>query len=310
MSTRSQEQVTDPDDPLVDELAVRQLQWRLRHRHHDPQAAAAAALALVRGLLPSSRLFRTPEGVLWLGPDGEHTPVYDVHAPDPADVPRLRRLAMELAGSPLGTSSWPGEPSREAFVADAGFTLTATTMRLDVAGALPGEELADRVEPVAMSAAEVAAYRDRSVAAYAAEREAAGESAALAWKTSVASFDEILPGGRPGPDQHLFTVHHAGETVGVLWVCRRWPAQAWVYDVEVDAAHRGLGLGAATMAWAGRWARAQGLAWLGLNVFGHNTRARGLYERLGYVVEEEHWALASASGSGGRQALSSGESTE
>lgn len=290
MSDLTQEQVTDPDDPLVRRLAERQLVWRLRHHHVDEAAARAEALGLVHELLPGSRLLRTPVGVLWLGPDGEQTPVYDVLAGDPTDVPRLRDLATSLAGGPLATSTWPGEPSREAFVADGTFSLSATTMRLDVTGRLPGEELADRVAAVPMASWEVLAYRDRSVASYAAERQAAGESGELAMKTAVASFDQMLPGGRPGADQHLFTLRAGGERVGALWVCRRWPAQAWVYDVVVEPAQRGRGLGAAAMVHAALWTRAQGLAWLGLNVFGHNAHARGLYERLGYVVEEQHHA--------------------
>lgn len=295
----SPEPVTDPGDPLVHALAERQYAWRLRHRYDDAASAREAALDLVRRLLPDSRLLRTDAGVLWLGPDGEHTPVHDVWAADPAavgeQVAALRDLATRLAGAPLGTSVLPGEPSREAFVADGSFGLSATTMRLDVRGALPGESLLQRVEVVPMSEAEVAAYRTTAVASYAAERQAAGESAELARRVSEASFDELLPGGRPGPGQHLFTVRHAGERAGLVWVGRRWPAQAWVYDVEVDPAWRGHGLGAAAMVHAARWTRAEGMAWLGLNVFGPNAHARSLYGRLGYVVEEEHWARSSTS---------------
>jgi GNAT superfamily N-acetyltransferase len=293
----SPEPVTDPEDPVVHVLAERQYAWRLRHRYDDAASARHAALDLVRRLLPDSRLLRTEAGVLWLGPDEEHTLVLDVWAADPAavgeQVAELRDLATRLAGAPLGTSVLPGEPSREAFVADGSFHLGATTMRLDVRGALPGEDLVRRVEVTPMTEAEVAAYRSTAVASYAAERQAAGESAELARRTSEASFAELLPGGRPGPGQHLFTVRHGGERAGLVWVARRWPAQAWVYDVEVEPAWRGHGLGAAAMVHAARWTRAEGMAWLGLNVFGPNTHARSLYERLGYVVEEEHWARSS-----------------
>lgn len=295
----SPEPVTDPEDPLVHVLAERQHAWRLRHRYDDAASGREAALGLVRRLLPDSRLLRTDAGVLWLGPDEEHTLVLDVWAADPeavrVQVAELRDLATRLAGAPLGSSVLPGEPSREAFVADGSFHLGATTMRLDVRGALPGEDLLRRVEVTPMTEAEVAAYRSTAVASYAAERQAAGESAELARRTSEASFDELLPGGRPGPGQHLFTVRHGGERAGLVWVGRRWPAQAWVYDVEVEPSRRGHGLGAAAMVHAARWTRAEGMAWLGLNVFGPNAHARSLYERLGYVVEEEHWARSSTS---------------
>lgn len=288
MSHLSQEQVTDPHDPLVAKLAERQWAWRLRHRYADAAEGRAAALALVQELLDGSRLLRTPVGFVWLGPDGEHTPVYDVRADDVAHVPALRDLATSLAGARLGTSSWPGEPSREAFVADGSFRLAATTMRLDVTGPVPGEALAERVSLAPMTPVEVEEFLQGAVETYAAEREAAGESRELARKTSSATFDELLPGGRPGPGHALFTLRHEGERAGLVWVTRRWPTQAWVYDVEVVPALRGRGLGAAAMVHAARWTREQGVPWLGLNVFGPNTHARGLYERLGYVVEEEH----------------------
>ena len=291
MSDVGQEQVTDPDDPLVAELAERQYGWRLRHRYADAAAGREAARALVLELFPESRLLRTTAGFVWLGPDGEHTPVHDVRAHDPGDpgaVASLRDLATRVAGSRLGTGVWPGEPSREAFVADGTFRLTAATMRLDVTGPVPGEELAARAELVPMTDAEVTAYRDGAVATYARSREEAGESAELAMKTSVASFDELLPDGRPGSGHHLFHVRHEGQVAGIVWVCLRWPAQAWVYDVEVDPDRRGRGLGAAAMVHAARWTRSRGVPWLGLNVFGPNAHARSLYERLGYVLEEEH----------------------
>jgi GNAT superfamily N-acetyltransferase len=296
VSGLQQEHVTDPGHPLVAELADRQWRWRLRYRYPDERTGWAAAQDLVHELLGTSRLVSTPVGFVWLGPDGEHTPVLDVRAdvPDAASLAALRELATELAGSPLATSVLPGEPSREGFAADGTFTRTATAMRLDVTRPVPGEELASRVEIVPMSDLDVADYRAVAVTSYARSREEAGESAELARRTSEASFDELLPGGRPGPGHQLFTIRHAGQRAGVLWVCRRWPTQAWVYDVEVDPAWRGHGLGAAAMVHAARWTRGAGVPWLGLNVFGPNTHARSLYERLGYLVEEEHVARSSS----------------
>jgi ribosomal protein S18 acetylase RimI-like enzyme len=291
-----QEYVTDPGHPLVAELADRQWRWRLRYRYPDERTGRAAARDLVHELFGSSRLVRTPVGFVWLGPDGEHTPVLDVRAdvPDAASLAALRELATELAGSPLATSVLPGEPSREGFAADGTFRRAATAMRLDVTRPVPGEELAGRVEIVPMSDVEVAAYRAAAVTSYARSREEAGESAQLARRTSEASFDELLPGGRPGTGHRLFTVRHAGQRAGMLWVCHRWPIQAWVYDVEVDPQWRGHGLGAAAMVHAAHWTRSAGVPWLGLNVFGPNAHARSLYERLGYLVEEEHVARPSS----------------
>lgn len=292
MSSLIQEHITDPGHPLVAELAERQYRWRIRFRYADESAGRAAASELVAGLLPDSRLVRTRGGFLWLGPGTGHTghtPVFDVAADDVSDVPALRDLAAGLAAAPLGPSVVPGEPALEAFVADGSFRLAATHMRLDVTGALPGEELADRVEVVPMSDDEASAVRRDSVATYARTREEAGESPELARSIAEASFTEMFPGGRPKQGDHHFTVLAGGARAGVLWVAARWPAQAWVYNVEIDPALRGRGLGAAAMVCAARWTREQGVPWLGLNVFGPNRHARALYGRLGYVVEEEHY---------------------
>lgn len=287
------DEITDPTHPVVTELVERQYAWRWRYRYPDATSAREAAGAAVRELLPGSRLLQTEAGVLWLGPDEEFTFVYDVWARDPGQVAtqvaELRALAGRLAGAPLMAGLLPGEPSREAFIGSGDFVLSGTTMRLDVTEQLPAESLRSRVELISMTDDKVAGYRARAVTAYAHERQAAGESADLARRTSEASFEQLLPGGRPGPDQYLFTVRHSGQPAGWLWVCRRWPAQGWVYDVAIDAALRGQGLGAAAMVHAAAWARGHGLTWLGLNVFGQNTHARSLYERLGYRVEESYW---------------------
>lgn len=60
------------------------------------------------------------------------------------------------------------------------------------------------------------------------------------------------------------------------------PASWWVWDIVVDPGHRGKGFGRQAMNLAEEYARAHGARTLGLNVFGFNQSARGLYESLGY----------------------------
>ncbi len=77
-----------------------------------------------------------------------------------------------------------------------------------------------------------------------------------------------------------------GEPVGSLWL-GPYPERAgagWVYDVEIDENRRGEGLGRVAMLAAERIGREAGWSALGLNVFGHNARARALYDSLGYAV--------------------------
>ncbi len=99
-----------------------------------------------------------------------------------------------------------------------------------------------------MTEDEVTAFAEGAVATYAARGRRRGSRPALALATARASFDEMIPAGRPGPGQHLFTVRHEAERAGVLWMGdalagaglglrRRGRAEAW----------RGRGLGAAAM---------------------------------------------------------------
>ncbi|KSU64869.1 GNAT family N-acetyltransferase [Arthrobacter sp. NIO-1057] len=73
--------------------------------------------------------------------------------------------------------------------------------------------------------------------------------------------------------------------VGYLWVGQDTsgdPTSWWVWDIVVEAEHRGHGFGRQAMILAEDYARSHGGQTLGLNVFGFNKTARGLYESLGY----------------------------
>jgi GNAT superfamily N-acetyltransferase len=58
-----------------------------------------------------------------------------------------------------------------------------------------------------------------------------------------------------------------------------------VVDIVVARAGEGRGVGRALLAAAERWAEEAGYAWLTLNVFEGNARARRIYEQAGYIAE-------------------------
>ena len=131
----------------------------------------------------------------------------------------------------------------------------------------------------------VAAFVDRLRRDYVADRVTAGETREVAERQTEAQLADLMPSGRPAEGQLLFEVVEDGAAVGVIWLGRRadlGPGAWWVYDVEVDAAHRGRGLGRAAMELAEAEVRSMGGSHLGLNVFGANAVARRLYESLGY----------------------------
>ena len=132
--------------------------------------------------------------------------------------------------------------------------------------------------------AELGAWLEAQSRDYVEERIASGESRAAAEANSARTLGLLFPGGRPVRGQIVGAIVHEGRSVGALWVgpTGRDPQRWWVWDIAVDAEHRGRGLGREAMLLAEELAMAAGATYLGLNVFGHNTVARRLYASLGY----------------------------
>ena len=99
-------------------------------------------------------------------------------------------------------------------------------------------------------------------------------------------IERLFSNGLPSSDQFVFVVEADGESVGELWVAERdgdLGRGLWIYDVQIDEAHRGRGYGREAMLFAEEEARRRGLGRVALNVFGGNAAARGLYQSLGYI---------------------------
>ncbi|HEY3632292.1 MAG TPA: GNAT family N-acetyltransferase [Jatrophihabitantaceae bacterium] len=108
----------------------------------------------------------------------------------------------------------------------------------------------------------------------------------------------LLPDGNATAGQLLFVAVDGagggdGAAVGTLWLSTTTPDgldAGWIYDVEIDASHRGKGYGRELMRLAEHKCRELGLTSLGLNVFGPNVVARQLYESLGYEITAQSMA--------------------
>jgi len=134
---------------------------------------------------------------------------------------------------------------------------------------------------------EVAAYLAHARDHYVSERIRAGDAPVVAARNADQSFSRAFPDGRPAPPNLVFTVEHDGRPAGVLWIGpqgAQTPDRWWVWDIVIDEAFRGQGVGRQTMLLAETEARARGAIELGLNVFAHNEVAAGLYRSLGYEV--------------------------
>lgn len=94
----------------------------------------------------------------------------------------------------------------------------------------------------------------------------------------------VLPDGLTSPDVWVWAVEHDGRRVGTVFVGIRREG-AWLYDITISEDERGRGYGRAAMLALEDAVRALGHESIGLNVWGGNETARGLYRSLGYVEQ-------------------------
>jgi ribosomal protein S18 acetylase RimI-like enzyme len=96
----------------------------------------------------------------------------------------------------------------------------------------------------------------------------------------------LIPDGMLTPG-HVFQVaEDAGVAVGHVWFALRESdgrPLVWIYDLEVDEAHRGRGHGRRIMELVEDAARGFGTDRIELNVFAGNEPGLSLYRSLGYV---------------------------
>ena len=90
---------------------------------------------------------------------------------------------------------------------------------------------------------------------------------------------ELSPGGKRAGYVFATTKHD--------YFTRAAHAHVEVIAVE-DGAER-QGVARSLMDAVEHWAKRRGYAWVTLNVFDRNTRAKGLYDRLGYLPETIHY---------------------
>lgn len=144
-----------------------------------------------------------------------------------------------------------------------------------------------------MTADEYAAWKQLSIEGYAdASLARSGGDHGLALRRSHESFAQLLPDGAATAGTRLLTLTVDATPAGDLWIRHHWPRyrdpepgtdQTFTFDVAVHASRRGRGLGRAAMLVVERAALEVGDRQLGLNVFGDNNVATGLYRSLGYT---------------------------
>ncbi|MEU3465106.1 GNAT family N-acetyltransferase [Streptomyces sp. NPDC006733] len=143
-----------------------------------------------------------------------------------------------------------------------------------------------------MSGAEYEVWNEQQTIGYVESLVARGVPFAQASARAETEHGAILPDGHRTEGTRLLTLVHRGQDVGTLWLRLRDAADAavpaWVYSVEVAEEYRGQGHGRTLMLLAERECLDAGVADLGLNVFGGNTRALRLYQSLRYATVRQY----------------------
>ncbi|WP_085899304.1 GNAT family N-acetyltransferase [Kiloniella majae] len=139
---------------------------------------------------------------------------------------------------------------------------------------------------VPMTEADYPVWRERGIKAYAEDKAQSGYSLENAQKLSEESYATSLPKGVNTPDNYIFTILNASEQpVGALWFAVKedyGKKTAFIYDIEINLAERGKGLGKATMLALEAEIKKLGINRIGLHVFAFNKTAHALYASLGY----------------------------
>ena len=141
-----------------------------------------------------------------------------------------------------------------------------------------------------MRAETYADYLDAAVSGYAEDNIASGRwPREGALERSRTEFLALLPQGLATADNYLYEIRSEDDArlVGYLWFAveeRHGIRGAFVYDVEIKAAHRRRGHAKRAFLALEALVAALGLDSIGLHVFGHNAGAQALYTQLGYDV--------------------------
>jgi ribosomal protein S18 acetylase RimI-like enzyme len=137
-----------------------------------------------------------------------------------------------------------------------------------------------------MPADRLAAWIEQGHRHYIDSRMRSGESREVATEKALRSRAENFPDGKPLDTHRVFDVVADDVTVGCLWL-GPLPACStdwWVFDIEIDDAHRRKGYARRALELGESVVRDLGATTLGLNVFGYNTGAKELYDSLGFEV--------------------------
>ncbi|MFI5271743.1 MAG: GNAT family N-acetyltransferase [Ktedonobacterales bacterium] len=136
-----------------------------------------------------------------------------------------------------------------------------------------------------MTEEEFAAFKAKTYEDYAEERASVeGADVERERENARKQIDDLMVDGLRSEVHHYWKAVAPGDgVVGELWVfVDDAQKRAFIYFIGTDEAYRGKGYGQQTLEALEAAMRPLGVRHIALNVFGANTTARRLYERMGY----------------------------
>jgi len=102
-------------------------------------------------------------------------------------------------------------------------------------------------------------------------------------------FVKYLPKGLETPNNDVCTLvdPESGRGVGMIWYAYQPESTRpywFIFDFSIDPEQRRHGYASQALTALEQRAREQGIQSIELHVFGHNTAARALYEKMGFEI--------------------------
>lgn len=98
-----------------------------------------------------------------------------------------------------------------------------------------------------------------------------------------AELANLLPNDEKTENNFLYSILNDNHVIGMIWLAQTGSEEGFIYEISIDDQFQGRGFGKEAMKRLEEVARNLGMKKIGLHVFGHNQRAIGLYEKLGYI---------------------------
>ncbi len=134
-----------------------------------------------------------------------------------------------------------------------------------------------------MSDAEFDSFKESTMKSFAAGNVTAGNwDETGAESRATAMLEQLLPDGATTAGHRFYTISGEPGDIGTLWIFTNGET-AFLFDIMLDEKFRGMGLGHQTMGFLEKKLADEGIREIELHVFGHNTPARALYLKTGYL---------------------------